>query len=91
MSRSPLPPRTARLSSAVALSTVDRSQDEKLYQPRIHSRWIRELHRIKVDTGSPMTVLVDRAVAEFVARYRAESQSEVTAKEEPCPPLSWNL
>ncbi|MHB0858816.1 MAG: hypothetical protein ACYC5M_14770 [Anaerolineae bacterium] len=59
----------------VGFPTVDRSQDEKLYQPRIHSRWIRELHRIKLSTGSPMTVLVDRAVAEFVERYRAESQS----------------
>jgi len=55
---------------------VRRGDDERLYQPRIHSRWIRELHRIKVECGQPMTVLIDQAVAEFVQRRRSESHGE---------------
>jgi hypothetical protein len=51
---------------------IGRGDDEKLYQPRIHSRWIRELYRMKVDTGDPITVLVDQALAEFVERRRVE-------------------
>ena len=47
------------------------NDDEDLYQPRIHSRWIRQLHRISAETGEPMTVLVDQALAEFVEQYGA--------------------
>ena len=54
----------------MTLMHVDRSDDEKLYQPRIHSRWIRELYRIKEETGDPMTVLIDQALAEFVEQRR---------------------
>ncbi|MHB1356702.1 MAG: hypothetical protein ACYCZF_12095 [Anaerolineae bacterium] len=50
---------------------VSRSDDEKLYQPRIHSRWIRELYRIGLVTGDPITVLVDTAITEFVERRKA--------------------
>jgi hypothetical protein len=46
--------------------------DERLYQPRIHSLWIRELHRISEETGEPMTVLLDQALGEFVERYRLQ-------------------
>ena len=45
------------------------NDDEDLYQPRIHSRWIRHLHRISAETGEPMTVLLDHALAEFVEQY----------------------
>lgn len=51
---------------------IQRGDDEKLYQPRIHSRWIRELYRLKVDTGDPMTVLIDQALSQFVERRRNE-------------------
>lgn len=37
---------------------VPRRDDEGLYQLRIHSRWIRELYRINLETGEPITVLV---------------------------------
>ena len=47
---------------------VSRSDDEKLYQPRIHSRWIRKLYQIRSMTGDPITVLVDTALAEFLER-----------------------
>ncbi|NLF15199.1 MAG: hypothetical protein GX597_25700 [Anaerolineaceae bacterium] len=50
---------------------VSRRDDERLYQPRIHSRHIRNLHRLSLETGEPLTVLVDRALAEFVARHEA--------------------
>ena len=50
---------------------VSRSDDEKLYQPRIHSRWIRELYRIRLVTGDPITLLVDTALAKFVASRKA--------------------
>ena len=51
---------------------IDRQTDENLYQPKIHSQRIRELHALKVITGLPMTVLVDQAIRDFLEK------SEVT-------------
>jgi hypothetical protein len=48
---------------------IERKNDENLYQPKIHSERIRELYRLKVATGTPMTVLLDFAIREFVASY----------------------
>jgi hypothetical protein len=48
---------------------IDRKDDERLYQPKIHSEKIRELYRLKEATGAPMTVLLDFAIQEFVASY----------------------
>ena len=45
-------------------------EDERLYQPHIHSRRIRDLHRIKELTDIPMTYLVDQALAEFIERRK---------------------
>jgi hypothetical protein len=50
---------------------IRRHDDERLYQPRIHSRRIRELYRISEEIGEPMTVLVDQALQEFVERHRS--------------------
>lgn len=36
--------------------------DERLYQPRIHSSRIRELHQVREKDGRPMTVLIDEAL-----------------------------
>ena len=47
---------------------VRRDDDERLYQPGIHSRWIRELYRIGQRTGLPITVLVDKAIQQFVEK-----------------------
>ena len=47
---------------------IPRHDDERLYQPKIHSRHIRALHRLSLETGEPITVLVDQALTEFVAR-----------------------
>ena len=45
---------------------IKRHDDERLYQPRIHSRRIRELNRISEETGEPMTVLVVQVLQEFI-------------------------
>ena len=55
---------------------VQRRDDEGLYQLRIHSRWIRDLYRIKLETGEPITVLVERALAEFMERRREATPLE---------------
>ena len=52
---------------------VDRTNDENLYQPKIHGERIRELYRLKKATGAPMTVLLDFAIREFLASYGAPS------------------
>ena len=63
---------------------MDWSDDERLYQPRIHSRRIRALHRIGEDTGEPMTLLVDRALDEFIVRTASvSSDSEGADSREP--------
>ena len=51
---------------------IERSDDERLYQPRIHSRHIRALHRIREAMREPMTVLVDQALEEFIRRRNLE-------------------
>ena len=55
---------------------VGRDDDERLYQPRIHSRWIRELYRIRCNLAEPMTVLVDWALQEFVQRCRSAGDQQ---------------
>jgi hypothetical protein len=61
---------------------IDRHDDEGLYQPKIHSRWIRELHAISQETGVPITVLLDRALKEFTVSYRT-LQGEKPAQPSP--------
>jgi hypothetical protein len=46
---------------------VSRKDDEHLYQPAIHSRRIRELHKLAELSGQHMTVLIDLALRRFVA------------------------
>ena len=63
------------------------NDDERLYQPRMHSRWIRHLHRISIETGEPMTVLLDHALTHFVEQYvgghDTESSRETEQIEQP--------
>jgi hypothetical protein len=40
--------------------------DERLYQPHIHSKRIRELHKLAELSGKPMTTLIDLALRKFV-------------------------
>jgi hypothetical protein len=39
--------------------------DERLYQPKIRSPRIRELYKVKKETGTPMTKLVDTALDQY--------------------------
>lgn len=57
---------------------IDRQGDENLYQPKIHSRRIRELHALKVITGLPMTVLVDFAIRDFIEKSEVNQGSIYT-------------
>jgi hypothetical protein len=54
------------------MERISREDDENLYQPKLHSDRVRELYVLKERTGVPMTVLIDRAVAELVVRYAAK-------------------
>lgn len=58
--------------------------DERLYQPRIHSRRIRQLYEVAQETDTPLTVLVDQAISEFLSRREVISQCPDGA--EICPP-----
>ena len=63
---------------------MDWADDEHLYQPRIHSRHIRALHRIREEIREPMTVLVDRALGEFVYRQElkgTDSTAEIVSSD----------
>jgi hypothetical protein len=48
---------------------IDRKDDERLYQPPIHSDRIRTLYGLKQATGKPMTVLLDQAIRDLAANY----------------------
>jgi hypothetical protein len=51
---------------------INRKTDENLYQPKIHSRRIRELYTLKEVTGIPMTVLVDLAIRDLIEKSEAD-------------------
>ena len=55
---------------------IRRHNDERTYQPKIHSRRIRELYTISQETGEPMTVLVDEALREFIERERLDESDK---------------
>ncbi len=50
---------------------IDRTTDENLYQPKIHSQRIRDLYALKIITGLPITVLVDLAIRDFIEKSMA--------------------
>jgi hypothetical protein len=62
------------------MERISREDDENLYQPKLHSDRVRELYVLKERTGVPMTVLIDRAVAELVVRYTAEYDFPVSTE-----------
>ena len=61
------------------MSRMDYQDDERLYQPRIHSRRIRDLHKICEEIEEPMTVLVDKAIEQYVHRYKVERRGRTTS------------
>ena len=66
------------------MERVNRQDDEKLYQPRIHSQRIRELHALSVETGQPMTYLVDLILRRY---YEESSQIPSPLLSEAPPPF----
>jgi len=58
---------------------MDWDRDERLYQPRIHSQRIRALHQISHELGEPITVLVDRALGQFIEDYRQDCHRDWSA------------
>ncbi len=48
---------------------IDRKTDQKVYQPRLHAEQVRELYQVKLETGLPLTVLLNRAVREYLIAY----------------------
>jgi hypothetical protein len=57
-------------------SQIDRKNDERLYQPQIHSERVRTLYRLKQATGKPMTVLLDQAIRDLAENYGVIYQFE---------------
>jgi len=63
---------------------VSRQVDEKVYQPKIHSSLIREIYKISEMTGLPMTVIVDKAIREYLGKYETnDSKNNQTIYPEP--------
>ena len=55
---------------------ISRKDDERLYQPQIHSERIKTLYGLKQATGIPMTVLLDQAIQDLAANYGVIYQFE---------------
>ena len=53
---------------------VCRENDEATYQPKIHKDRISELYKIGMETGLPMTVLVDYALRSYVKAYNEDKE-----------------
>ena len=60
---------------------VSRCDDQRVYQPKIHVERIRVLYEIKEATGLPMTVLLDRAIEQYVAGLQRLSTEDVQAED----------
>jgi hypothetical protein len=75
--------------SVMTPERIPRHDDDKLYQPKIHSRWIRELYQIKLETGEPMTVLLEQALTEYMRRRKEPAAGNEPAErlrdQDSCP------
>ena len=56
---------------------INRQGDERVYQPKIHSKLIREIYLMGERTGLPMTVIVDQAIREFLEKYETKVDQEI--------------
>lgn len=52
------------------MERIQRTDDENLYNPKIHSKRIRALHIISEKTNVPMTKLVDQALEGFIMEFQ---------------------
>ena len=53
------------------------TDDERLYQPRVHSQRIRELHKIAEDTGKPMTRVLDDLVSKGIEEHNESMENKM--------------
>ena len=58
----------------VRLKRIDRSQDENIYQPKIHARRIRELYRIGQQLHIPLTVIIDQAIEAYINQLNQQNE-----------------
>ena len=58
------------------MERISRADDDRCYQPKIHSERIRQLYILKEITGIPVAVLLDRAIAEMIVKYNSEAEEE---------------
>ena len=58
---------------------ISREDDERTYQPKIHSKRIEQLYILKEVTGVPMTVLLDEAIEAYVGNYISVYRLETSA------------
>ena len=68
---------------------IDRTGDESLYQPKIHSDRIKTLYGLKQETGKPMTVLLDQAIHDLAERYTVERELQEPPVLEKVEPETW--
>jgi hypothetical protein len=61
---------------------VCRDGDESIYQPRIHADRIKDLYKIGLETGLPITVLVDYAIRSYVIAFNEEKRKNEEARNE---------
>ena len=67
---------------------INRKNDTRVYQPRLHASRIKELYEVKKFTGRPMTVLLDEALSIYLAafftspEYKAYEEALFRAEEE---------
>jgi hypothetical protein len=54
---------------------INRSDDENIYQPKIHASRIRELYQIGQQLHLPLTVIVDQAIDLYIKQL-AETNDE---------------
>jgi hypothetical protein len=52
------------------MERIVRQGDKRVYQPQITSARVHELHELKEETGTPMTVHVDLAIREYIHNYQ---------------------
>jgi hypothetical protein len=63
------------------MERINRSNDEHLDKPAIHSEWMRKLCQIKEETGIPMTVLVDTAIRSYLAGFMSGEPEDNSGEE----------
>lgn len=51
------------------IERINRKTDHKIYQPRIHSKRIRELRVVREFTHRPMTVILDEAISFYLSTF----------------------